>query len=179
MAPPPPVLDKNKKVIPLLDPYAERAMDLAYGERYACAPWFVPGALEKRYCAENDTLAVTFCYAGFPDPKIEWKFRGWPVDTQSPTSNIRVATFAGTETTMTIKGFSRSNAGSYTCVATNDHGTAEQNVQIMVATRPKFIQPLNNRTFTSGKPMRLDVRVEGEPFPTITWMKVRLGRGST
>lgn len=34
MAPPPPVLDKNKKVIPLLDPYAERALDLAHAEQY-------------------------------------------------------------------------------------------------------------------------------------------------
>lgn len=34
MAPPQPVLDKNKRVIPLLDPYAERALDQAYAEQY-------------------------------------------------------------------------------------------------------------------------------------------------
>lgn len=34
MAPPQPVLDKNKKVIPLLDPYAEKALDLAHAEQY-------------------------------------------------------------------------------------------------------------------------------------------------
>lgn len=115
MGPPPPVLDKYKRVIPLLDPYAEKALDLAYGEQYSCVPWFAPGAIEKRYCAENDTLTVTFCYSGFPDPKIEWKHRGHPVDTESPTTNIRVSTFGGAETTLTIKGFSKSNAGQYQC----------------------------------------------------------------
>lgn len=35
MAPPQPVLDKRtKKVIPLLDPYAEKALDLAHAEQY-------------------------------------------------------------------------------------------------------------------------------------------------
>lgn len=129
MGPPQPVLDRYKRVIPLLDPYAERALDLAYGEQYSCAPWFVsnvtlvyfyassrfaPGANEKRYCAENDTLQITFCYSGFPDPKITWKHRGFDVDTESATSNTRVSTFAGAETSLTIKGFSKSNAGQYT-----------------------------------------------------------------
>ena len=57
----------------------------------ACAPWFAPGVVDKRYCAENDTLTIALNYSGYPDPKIQWKFRGWDVDTTSPTSNIRYA----------------------------------------------------------------------------------------
>jgi hypothetical protein len=36
MAPPKPVMDKNKKIIPLLDPYGytEEAMDKAHAEQY-------------------------------------------------------------------------------------------------------------------------------------------------
>jgi hypothetical protein len=173
MAPPQPVLDRYKRVIPLLDPYAEKALDEMYGEQYACAPWFAPGALEKRYCGENDTLAVTFCFSGFPDPKIQWKLRGWDVDTESPTTNLRVTTTSGS-TTLTIRGFSKTNAGQYLCIATNDHGEATQSVHIETATRPSFIQPLTNRKFTSGHPMKLDVRVEGNPKPTITWMKASI-----
>ncbi|VDP27259.1 unnamed protein product [Onchocerca flexuosa] len=41
MAPPPPVLDKNKRVIPLLDPYTERALDQAYAEQYGTASLFL------------------------------------------------------------------------------------------------------------------------------------------
>lgn len=104
MAPPPPVLDKYKRIIPLLDPYAESALDNAYGEQYgkifkicvikqfyclACTPWFAPGVLEKRFCAENDTMIITLHYAGYPHPKIQWKFRGWDIDATSSTSNIR------------------------------------------------------------------------------------------
>ncbi|KAI6241282.1 hypothetical protein M3Y99_00353500 [Aphelenchoides fujianensis] len=171
MGPPQPVLDRYGRVIPLLDPYAERELDQLYGTQYHESPWFAPGATEKRSCAENDTISVTFCYGGFPDPNIKWLKSGHEVDSTSPTSNIRVSTRAGTETTLKISCFSRANAGMYQCVATNDHGEAVQKVQIDLANRPIFTQPLNDRTFSSGKPFRLDVRVEGEPEPTIIWQK--------
>uniref|UniRef100_A0A1I7S953 Titin n=1 Tax=Bursaphelenchus xylophilus TaxID=6326 RepID=A0A1I7S953_BURXY len=171
MAPPAPVMDRNKRIIPLLDPYAERALDLAYAEQYACSPWFAPGAIDKRYCAENDTLIVNLKYSGYPDPKITWKFRGWDVDTGSPTSNIRVTNYGGSDTTLTFTSFSKQNVGQYQCIATNQYGEAQQNVYIDLATRPTFLQPLTNRTFQAGQPFKLDVRVEGSPFPEIKWMK--------
>lgn len=40
MAPPQPVLDKNKRVIPLLDPYAERALYQAHTEQYGTSVYF-------------------------------------------------------------------------------------------------------------------------------------------
>lgn len=40
MAPPQPVLDKNKRVIPLLDPYAERALYQAHSEQYGNTAYF-------------------------------------------------------------------------------------------------------------------------------------------
>ena len=148
MAPPQPVLDKRtKKVIPLLDPYAERALDLAHAEQYgssiiplykpfnfsACAPWFAPGVVEKRYCAENDTLTIILNVSGYPDPQIQWKFRGWDVDTTSPTSKCKVYTYGGTETTLTITGFTKENVGQYQCIATNPYGEAQQNVMVDLA----------------------------------------------
>ncbi|CAL2029366.1 unnamed protein product [Caenorhabditis brenneri] len=172
MAPPQPVFDKRtNKVIPLLDPYAERALDLKYSEQYACAPWFSPGVVEKRYCAENDTLTIILNVSGFPDPDIKWKFRGWDIDTSSPTSKCKVYTYGGTETTLAITGFSKENVGQYQCFAKNEYGEAQQNILVDLATRPNFIQPLVNKTFSSAQPMRLDVRVEGEPFPELKWMK--------
>jgi len=43
--------------------------------------------------------------------------------------------------------------------------------QIFIA-RPKFTQPLSNRDYTSDKPLRLNVRVEGNPVPEVKWLKV-------
>ncbi|VDL77330.1 unnamed protein product [Nippostrongylus brasiliensis] len=171
MAPPQPVLDKNKKVIPLLDPYAEKALDLAHAEQYACAPWFAPGVEEKRFCAENDTLSITLNVAGYPDPQIKWKFRGWDIDTTGPTSQCKVYTIGGTETTLLINAFTKDNVGQYQCFATNAYGEAQQNIMVDLAVRPSFIQPLFNRTFSDAQPMRLDVRVEGQPFPEVKWLK--------
>jgi hypothetical protein len=163
MAPPQPVFDKRtKKIIPLLDPYAEKELELRHAEQYACAPWFAPGVVEKRYCAENDTITIILNVQGYPDPEIHWKFRGWDIDTTSPTSKCKVYTYGGTETTLTISGFSKENVGSYMCLATNEYGEAQQSIMIDIATRPNFIQPLMNRTFKTNQPVKLDVRVEGQ-----------------
>ncbi|KAL3997510.1 Immunoglobulin I-set domain family protein [Acanthocheilonema viteae] len=170
MAPPQPVLDKNKRVIPLLDPYAERALDQAHAEQYACAPWFAPGVEEKRFCAENDMLSITLYVSGYPDPNIVWKFRNVDLD-MGPTSRIRVLNHAGMETTLIISGFSRENVGQYQCIATNQYGEAQQNILVDLGARPRFIQSLVNKVIPSGKPLRLDVRVEGCPFPELKWMK--------
>uniref|UniRef100_A0A0R3RFL5 Muscle M-line assembly protein unc-89 n=1 Tax=Elaeophora elaphi TaxID=1147741 RepID=A0A0R3RFL5_9BILA len=170
MAPPQPVLDKNKRVIPLLDPYAERALDQVYAEQYACAPWFAPGVEERRFCGENDMLVITLCVSGYPDPKIVWKFRNMDIDT-GLTSKIRVLTHAGMETTLTISGFSRENVGQYQCIATNQYGEAQQNIYVDLGARPRFVQPLINKVVHDGKPLRLDIRVEGSPFPELKWMK--------
>uniref|UniRef100_A0A914WDR8 Muscle M-line assembly protein unc-89 n=1 Tax=Plectus sambesii TaxID=2011161 RepID=A0A914WDR8_9BILA len=173
MAPPRPVMDKNKRIIPLLDPYGytEEALNQAHAEQYACAPWFAPGVVEKRYCAENDTLTLTLNVSGYPDPNIAWKFRGWDVDTKDPLSKMRVSTFGGTETTLTVLGFSKDNVGQYQCIATNQYGDAQQNIFVDLAQRPNFLQPLMDKTFSSGKPLKLDVRVEGNPTPEIKWLK--------
>ncbi|VDL81539.1 unnamed protein product [Nippostrongylus brasiliensis] len=136
-----------------------------------CAPWFAPGVEEKRFCAENDTLSITLNVAGYPDPQIKWKFRGWDIDTTGPTSQCKVYTIGGTETTLLINAFTKDNVGQYQCFATNAYGEAQQNIMVDLAVRPSFIQPLFNRTFSDAQPMRLDVRVEGQPFPEVKWLK--------
>jgi hypothetical protein len=70
-----------------------------------------------------------------------------------------------------VHGFSKNHAGQYQCIATNPYGEAQQNIHVEVATRPNFIQPLINKTFSDGRQVKLDVRVEGNPFPEIKWMK--------
>ncbi|GMS98905.1 hypothetical protein PENTCL1PPCAC_21080, partial [Pristionchus entomophagus] len=171
MAPPRPVMDKNKKIIPLLDPYAERALECMHAEQYACAPWFAPGVNDKRFCAENDTITIILNVSGYPDPDISWKFRGWEIDTAAPTSKYRVHTYGGTETTLTITGFGKDDAGQYQCFAKNAYGDAQQNIYVDLATHPKFLAPLNDNTTPAGQPLKLDVRVEGTPFPELKWMK--------
>lgn len=38
--------------------------------------------------------------------------------------------------------------------------------------RPSFLQPLENKIASSAQRLRLDVRVDGNPFPELKWMKV-------
>ncbi|KAK6017080.1 immunoglobulin I-set domain protein [Ostertagia ostertagi] len=151
-------------------------------EQEACAPWFAPGVVEKRYCAENDTLTLTLNVVGYPDPEIKWKFRGWDIDSKSPTSQYKVYTIGGSETTLMINAFTKvsnqfidprdtENVGQYQCFATNVYGEAQQNIMVDLAVSSKLHPPLYNRTFSDAQPVRLDVRVEGQPFPELKWMK--------
>lgn len=45
----------------------------------------------------------------------------------------RVVTYGGTETTLTVSGFDKDNAGQYQCVAVNQYGEAQQNVFVDLA----------------------------------------------
>uniref|UniRef100_A0AC35UA75 Muscle M-line assembly protein unc-89 n=1 Tax=Rhabditophanes sp. KR3021 TaxID=114890 RepID=A0AC35UA75_9BILA len=171
MAPPGPTMDKNKKIIPLLDPYAEKALNDCYSENFACAPWFAPGVVEKRYCAENDTLIVSLHYEGYPNPDITFTFRGHAIDTTSATSLTRIINHGNSEAILSIKGFKKENVGQYQCIAKNLWGEAQQNFYAEIATRPHIIQPLTDKVFSDGKPLRLDVRIEGVPDCETKWMK--------
>lgn len=45
---------------------------------------------------------------------------------------------------------------------------------LAILARPKFTQGLSDRTFTNNRSLKLDVHVEGSPFPEIKWLKVVL-----
>ena len=46
-----------------------------------------------------------------------------------------MSTYAGTETVLTVFGFSKNNAGQYQCIATNQYGDAQQNIHVDVASK--------------------------------------------
>jgi hypothetical protein len=126
---------------------------------------------DKRFIGENETASITLCFSGYPDPTIVWKHRGINIDPANLASNVRISTRVGSDTTITFMAFKNNNSGQYTCVATNPYGEAQQNLMIDIATRPKFMQGLSDQTFTTNQPAKLDVRIEGNPFPMIKWMK--------
>ncbi|KRY53788.1 Muscle M-line assembly protein unc-89 [Trichinella britovi] len=179
MAPPKPALDKYNRPIPLLDPYAQDAMNKTYGERYgieqceyvACAPWFSPQETDRAFCPERGKLVLSMFAHGYPEPEVKWLFRGWEIQPDSLIGKYNIRREGNDEYSLTIYAFSKEDVGQYQCKAVNDHGEAQQNVLVDLAIRPTFIQPLNSKVVQSCKPCRLDCRIDGTPIPEIKWYK--------
>lgn len=45
----------------------------------------------------------------------------------------------GTETILTISGFTRENVGQYQCIATNQYGQAEQAIHVDLGGQLKYV----------------------------------------
>merc|ERR1712142_131157 len=105
---------------------------------------------------------------GVPQPNISWFFNGKPVIVDSRFSE----TYERGEAVLTIKTTKVSDAGVYTCAATNKMGSleAEANLTVYIAPTikndPKFDSPVEIK---GGTTLSIPVTVEGIPAPKITW----------
>uniref|UniRef100_A0A5S6Q4D7 Immunoglobulin I-set domain protein n=1 Tax=Trichuris muris TaxID=70415 RepID=A0A5S6Q4D7_TRIMR len=170
MAPPQPVLDKNNRPIPLLDPYARSAIQKVYGEQYACAPWFSPMATNNFYCASKGKLTIALHVHGFPLPTITWYFRGLELNVTSPLTKYDIRN-CGAECSLTISAFNKEDVGQYQCRAVNDNGDAQQDFMVDLAVRPSFVLPLKSKVVKSGHVCSIDCQIDGTPAPEVKWFK--------
>lgn len=63
------------------------------------------------------------------------------------------------------------DVGKYTCYAVNEHGEAEQEVDLDIAEHPRFIQRPEETYVMSRRSGRIEARVTGVPYPKIKWFK--------
>ncbi|XP_068397521.1 hemicentin-1 isoform X4 [Eschrichtius robustus] len=158
--------------------------------RYTCEATNVAGKTEKNYNVNiwvppniygSDELAQLtvieghltslLCESsGIPPPNLIWKKKGSPVLADSAG---RVRTLSGGRQ-LQISIAEESDAGLYTCVASNVAGTAKKDYSLQVYIRPTIANSGNHPTeiiVTRGKSISLECEVEGIPQPTVTWMK--------
>ena len=93
--------------------------------------------------------SATFtCVAeGEPTPTIQWDFEGLAVSDDESTSTINITT-TSTMSTLTVLNISPSDDGTYTCNATNNHGTdfASAELQVLCKLQAEFNQePITQR----------------------------------
>ncbi|XP_028968432.1 Down syndrome cell adhesion molecule-like protein 1 homolog [Galendromus occidentalis] len=72
---------------------------------------------------------------------------------------------------LVIQNVQPENSGNYTCVARNQHGTANYSALLNVTAPPKFRNILKDRTITSPDEFSLECDAYGFPEPEITWRK--------
>lgn len=108
--------------------------------------------------------------SGQPEPVVEWTKDGEVI-----TSSPQVRTYYDGEVCkLTILETKDNDSGEYTCVATNDVGTASSKAQLVVKepiVSPEFKKKMENTTAVEEKTAEFVVRVVGNPEPTIEWTK--------
>ena len=107
---------------------------------------------------------------GVPEPTIEWFIDSEPVKEDKRTK-IR---FDGELCTLKILSTELEDEGAYKCIAKNEFGSASCASELLVNEpnkKPEFVEKMKPANVTEGEAARFDVRVEGNPLPSVDWFK--------
>ncbi|EGT46126.1 hypothetical protein CAEBREN_32012, partial [Caenorhabditis brenneri] len=121
---------------------------------------------------EQETLDLKVTVIGTPAPKVEWFKDDKPINIDN--SHIFAKDEGSGHHTLTIKQARGEDVGVYTCKATNEAGEAKTTANMAVQEEieaPLFVQGLKPYEVEQGKPVELEVRVEGKPEPEVKWFK--------
>uniref|UniRef100_A0A8C6DLM4 Hemicentin-1 n=1 Tax=Moschus moschiferus TaxID=68415 RepID=A0A8C6DLM4_MOSMO len=158
--------------------------------RYTCEATNIAGKTEKNYnvniwvppnisgsdevaqltVIEGHLISLLCESSGIPPPNLIWKKKGSPVLADS-AGRVRILS-GGRQLQISIAG--KSDAGLYSCMASNVAGTAKKDYSLQVYIRPTISNSGSHPTeiiVTRGKSVSLECEVEGIPQPTVTWMK--------
>ncbi|EDO30601.1 predicted protein, partial [Nematostella vectensis] len=106
---------------------------------------------------ETDSLKLTCTSDGYPAPTVTWSRDGVVVS--------RTSVYYSNSVT-------RSEAGTYTCTATNEMGSDATTVQVTVNYKPEMESSTNRDTSSwDRKVLSLQCKARGVPSPHITWYK--------
>uniref|UniRef100_H0WC62 Hemicentin-1 n=1 Tax=Cavia porcellus TaxID=10141 RepID=H0WC62_CAVPO len=158
--------------------------------RYTCEATNIAGKTEKNYnvnilvppsiygseelvqltVIEGNLITLLCESSGIPPPNLIWKKKGSPV---LPDSGGEVRMLSGGRQ-LQISIAKKSDAGLYTCVASNVAGTTKKDYSLQVYIRPVITNSGSYPTeiiAARGKTISLECEVQGIPQPAVTWMK--------
>nr|XP_036865807.1 hemicentin-1 [Manis javanica] len=158
--------------------------------RYTCEATNVAGKTEKNYnvniwvppniygsdelaqltVIEGNLISLLCESSGIPPPNLIWKKKDSLVLAESTG---RVRTLSGGRQ-LQISIAKKSDAGLYTCVASNVAGITKKDYNLQVYIQPTISNSGSHPTeiiVTRGKSISLECESQGIPQPTVTWMK--------
>ncbi|NWV15508.1 MYPN protein, partial [Ptilonorhynchus violaceus] len=111
--------------------------------------------------------------SGLPTPDLTWLLNGKPV---LPDARHKMLVRETGVHSLLIDPLSQSDAGTYTCIATNKTGQNSFSLELTVVAKevkraPMFLEKLQNCGVPEGYPVRLECRVVGMPPPVFYWKK--------
>ncbi|CAO4383374.1 unnamed protein product [Caenorhabditis nigoni] len=109
------------------------------------------------YGKEGKPVQIICKASGTPYPTITWKKNGKELDEHNSV--------------LTISNATREADGKYSCMATNEAGSAVADFLLDVYTRPSFHPETTTFNIIEGHNAKIECKVDGHPKPTITWLK--------
>ncbi|XP_073667498.1 hemicentin-1 isoform X2 [Paramisgurnus dabryanus] len=156
--------------------------------RYMCEATNVAGKTEKNYnlnvwvppsirgsdevspltVIEGNLITLVCESSGIPPPSLSWK-----KDSSELQGDSRVRVLSGGRQ-LQISSAERTDAASYTCLASSAAGNAMKEYSLQVYVRPSIsssVHGLHEETVTRGGDVNLECEADGVPRPAISWMK--------
>ncbi|CAI4229355.1 unnamed protein product [Auanema sp. JU1783] len=127
---------------------------------------------KNRTVIENSTITLSCPATGKPEPTITWLRDGQTLFPNNISDVLSSAELNGNE--IKIPRVKLSDAGRFTCEASNKAGEAEQDVFLNVITPPKIIKegiPSDHSVAQHHKDFTISCPVYGTPTPVVTWLK--------
>lgn len=106
---------------------------------------------------------------GVPSPEVKWFKDGAPL---RPASVINFINHPTGIVGLIIENARPEDAGLYTCTVVNKLGEVEGKARVDVQPRekkPQFVAELQDGSAIEGFPVRMEVKVNGQPNPTVKW----------
>ncbi|XP_018653756.1 LOW QUALITY PROTEIN: putative hemicentin [Schistosoma mansoni] len=119
---------------------------------------------------EGACVVIEGLVNGTPQPKISWYRSGRQL---SDGPDFRLD-YTNNRVRLTLSEAFPDDAGEYTCEAENIAGRAQSTANLIVRGRlmtPRFIKGLENQVIYERESVRLIVKVDGYPPPTVTWTR--------
>ncbi|XP_023213276.1 hemicentin-1-like isoform X2 [Centruroides sculpturatus] len=114
----------------------------------------------------GDSVDIKCLVSGDPLPKVSWLKNGHPID------NMTEIGFTETNTVLRINSANKEHHARYTCIATNQVGSVEQDFHLNIQIHPFFENGGDEQVSTAvNRPLKLNCPAKGEPLPYITWYK--------
>ncbi|KAA8592798.1 hypothetical protein FQN60_018253 [Etheostoma spectabile] len=114
------------------------------------------------------SLVTLTCEArGVPPPTLTW------LKDRQPLSLHRNLLLDGQETRLQLPDVAPSDAGLYSCVASNQAGSSTKSFNLTVLEPPKISSPSSSEelTIAINSPLELACSAVGVPPPTLSWLK--------
>ncbi|KAM9810462.1 hemicentin-1 [Neosynchiropus ocellatus] len=114
------------------------------------------------------SLVTLTCEArGVPPPTLTWMKDGQPL------SLHRNLLLDGQETRLQLPDVAPSDAGLYSCVASNQAGSSTKTFNLTILEPPRITSTSSPEelTLAVNSPLELECSAEGVPPPTISWLK--------
>ncbi|XP_019644700.1 PREDICTED: palladin-like isoform X2 [Branchiostoma belcheri] len=132
---------------------------------------------EETNAKEGGLVRLDCKVTGLPSPDLVWIREGSPL---RQDSNHKMIVRENGVHSLLISQCKASDAGDYTCVATNKAGQAEFTVTLNIlveaqAVAPTWVQKLKNTTVKEGEHVRIFCTAAGDPVPYAIWKKDGIG----